>query len=945
MKAVVASLVVIALALTAVSGVTYSWFSDTEESTITVSTANVDYDVIYTPAKVSGDSEISPLTSGKEFAITNLAANAEFTITPSITNKSTIDTIYRIYVKYNLASGSDIDDNDLQNILVNGTPLLDNDKIVVQPWTPVAKPTGTDGEPVVAPAFTISTPSTYAATSAHTGLTITVVLEAYQGSYAAPVDPTAPVVVPDSGVISGQVPISGAGTGSEDKAQVVVTFPDEVKGKEFETTVTKNAENKYTISATLDGGSATFFNPVTMTVTLPGNLEGSNVIYLGTSGDQPTIVSMKYNGTATVITFTTTHFSEFMVAKDVVAIADIEDSKVGTYDSLSDAITNVDNGGRVVLVKDVTIDTTISTNKNFVLDLNGKNITGNGVRVFNIQSGDVSLDGNGVIKRIDSSVKDSSTIRVGDGWYDDSGEKSAVKLNIGKGVTVEADLNNYGISIMGTNTSLILDISGTVKSSNYPAISGNGGSVFSSTTITIEETAIVKTGDNPAIYHPQAGTLTVKGTVNGGIEAKAGEINIEDSATVSSNSKSISHIYNSNGPSSNGYAIAIVTNAAYKGPAHLISDKATINGSIAYLLDDKTITGEIAALAKTSDDKYFFDTLELVTEFAPEGSTIVLLKDADVQKITIENKTITLNLNGHNINLVEKIYVQSTGSLDIIGKGIISSETQGIRVQGSDNPEKRNHLTVGKDVTVNAKQYYSVYLVPLEYEKDKLRAFAYSDITLEGTFNAGLFINGQIKNTDDSSTLSILGATVNGSSYLAGYSIFHADNVKFTSDGTPLLIKAGNITIENSSISSTLVYDAIPIYASSSNGDLDSNCLIKIDNKAGYAGVSSFKLVDNTYSGHLNTYVLVLYEGTEPTGYTYDLDKVHVLDVDKSSAIAYIDNVKVEIDGTIYTVTLYFDSYETAKTYFDSGNYADVFGASAVVKEKGTLSPAPSSSA
>ena len=41
-KAIVASVVVIALALTAVSGVTYSWFSDTDSSNIEVTTGIVD---------------------------------------------------------------------------------------------------------------------------------------------------------------------------------------------------------------------------------------------------------------------------------------------------------------------------------------------------------------------------------------------------------------------------------------------------------------------------------------------------------------------------------------------------------------------------------------------------------------------------------------------------------------------------------------------------------------------------------------------------------------------------------------------------------------------------------------------------------------------------------------------------------------------------------------
>ena len=45
MKAVMASAVVIVLALAAVSGVTYSWFSDTESSEIKIQTGNLDVEL------------------------------------------------------------------------------------------------------------------------------------------------------------------------------------------------------------------------------------------------------------------------------------------------------------------------------------------------------------------------------------------------------------------------------------------------------------------------------------------------------------------------------------------------------------------------------------------------------------------------------------------------------------------------------------------------------------------------------------------------------------------------------------------------------------------------------------------------------------------------------------------------------------------------------------
>ena len=88
-KAIVASVVVIALALSAVSGITYSWFSDTEQSQIDVSTAKVNFVPTYklsTEGNVETSSIGTTLTMGsltdgvQEFTLDKLAANQQFTI-------------------------------------------------------------------------------------------------------------------------------------------------------------------------------------------------------------------------------------------------------------------------------------------------------------------------------------------------------------------------------------------------------------------------------------------------------------------------------------------------------------------------------------------------------------------------------------------------------------------------------------------------------------------------------------------------------------------------------------------------------------------------------------------------------------------------------------------------------------------------------------------------
>ena len=162
-KAVIASIVVIALALTAVSGITYSWFSDSEKANITVSTAVVDYDATFktdTPTNmtISGENGV--------YTISNLAANASGTITCSVTNNSTIATKYKIEVTpTSLGDGKNpFTMYDLVNVKINGKTLTgigNSVNITANPekdgWSTEIEASGTVGNITI----TITTPESY----------------------------------------------------------------------------------------------------------------------------------------------------------------------------------------------------------------------------------------------------------------------------------------------------------------------------------------------------------------------------------------------------------------------------------------------------------------------------------------------------------------------------------------------------------------------------------------------------------------------------------------------------------------------------------------------------------------------------------------------------------------------------------------------------------------
>ena len=91
-RMIVASVIVIALALTAVSGITYSWFSDTEQSDITITTGKIDLDAKYSDVKVKsyGDTSAKDVTlNDTTGTTTTLAGNVKATTSETSTDSAT----------------------------------------------------------------------------------------------------------------------------------------------------------------------------------------------------------------------------------------------------------------------------------------------------------------------------------------------------------------------------------------------------------------------------------------------------------------------------------------------------------------------------------------------------------------------------------------------------------------------------------------------------------------------------------------------------------------------------------------------------------------------------------------------------------------------------------------------------------------------------------------
>lgn len=241
------------------------------------------------------------------------------------------------------------------------------------------------------------------------------------------------------------------------------------------------------------------------------------------------------------------------------------------YSSLAKAIENAKNGEVIRLLRDVELAEFVTIDKNIEINLNGKDIKSMTDFAIFAKGGRTKLSGKGVVSVHDGATDTSSVVYI-----------SGASFSIGKDVVVSSDCC-YGI-VAVSSAELVVD--GMVKTKKVPAISGNGTQGLGGTRIEIN--GMVTTEEVNAIYHPQSGNLVVNGTVkgNGGIEMKAGKLFLSTDCEVEATATEQSHVPCDNGCSTSGYAIALVDNNGYAGPAEIAENNGTITGIIATDLKD-----------------------------------------------------------------------------------------------------------------------------------------------------------------------------------------------------------------------------------------------------------------------------------------------------------------------------------------------------------------------
>lgn len=491
-KAIVASAVVIALCLAAVGGVTYSWFSDSEESTIDVETAVVSIETTYDKT-TSGtvETDIKTDENGIDtITIEKLSANCTSTITGTIVNNSNISVKYKVDATINYPANSPLTPYDKTKIFINGTSLKNiGDSTNITPWTPLDNNTKTftveietpadyggmpgdriyyDNDGNVVPAGTLD--STLWEPKESRGFSVELKVVAVQSDYE--------YVVIDENVKrnelnNGNATISSAkpGANGEPKVEESLGNNNKVSNVTIELTglsdaSTLSVESKQSSSAggtfsvtsntnalaviEVDANDASFTSAKVI-VDIKGMIPNPTVVYNGTQDKpQPTDIKSEYvnkgGETYTRIYFTTSHFSEYLI---------LDKDSTLTVTTEAQLRLALQSGFDVKLDNNIEIDDKLTIDgQKVTLDLNNHSITSKKSGIYVTNNADLTITDSGTDGSIIAGTENNgsywalkasdSIVLIEDGYFyvgsDEKGEGNSCIIAADANITITGGL-------------------------------------------------------------------------------------------------------------------------------------------------------------------------------------------------------------------------------------------------------------------------------------------------------------------------------------------------------------------------------------------------------------------------------------------------------------------------------------------------------------------------
>lgn len=339
-------------------------------------------------------------------------------------------------------------------------------------------------------------------------------------------------------------------------------------------------------------------------------LETANGLYAMLSADelkQPEVVQMRANLEGLKAT----------LGELAAEVTDPAATVNGTgYETLQEAISAANAGDTVILSKDLALTEGVTVAKAITLDLGGKKLIASGCSAVTVTGASATVRGGTIEVSGDSSVyavtvgvsgslsteslsvigHGTSGVMVNGGSYDK--RTTNIQATSGYGIRVLAGgsvnheggmvVANYGVFIAGNGSTFNMR-GGDISAAGF-GITGNGLAANGGTTINISGGSVSST-DSIAVYHPQAGTLTVSGGslsgTYGGIGIKSGTLTVTGGTIAgTSGGAYVDGESNGNGIHVSGSAIHVDSPAGYAGGMNISISGGTLSSNNGYAIDE-----------------------------------------------------------------------------------------------------------------------------------------------------------------------------------------------------------------------------------------------------------------------------------------------------------------------------------------------------------------------
>ena len=511
-----------------------------------------------------------------------------------------------------------------------------------------------------------------------------------------------------------------------------------------------------------------------------------------------------------------------------------------------------------------------------------------------------------------------------------------LNVNGGEITGTTAAIAVFGAAKGNTTAGVIVNINGGKVYSDSYAIAGNGSSVLENTTINISGGKVFSNKDT-AIYHPQAGTVTISGGevygVTGGVQMCAGTLNVTG-GTISATGNGDVSGKTGDGSIPDGAAVSIVNRAYPAGaPTMTISggtftsadgvgavqaygwknnsqqtwDKpnASVSGGTfsSAVKEEYCATGYIPTanadgtfgvkegvyVAKVNNVKY--ETLQAAIDAAKGGSTVRLLADVTLTETAVfpAGKTVHLNLAGHNIT--------ATGTALLINGTTDIQSTGGV---GTIESTGNVAVAVGNNAKV------TVYSGTLKGREGAVITGKSTGATIEIRYNATLIatdnavIAGNGSQRDGKpNTILVKGSTFIGGIVTEGYiacGIYAPwnDNVTVSggtfniTNGAGIVARAGTVKVTGGTFNCTGTAEG---YVGDSKNKVPCAALV-FDKAANYPALTDSSQI--LVSGGSFSTAPAVNGATLAAGYVANKDESGMYKVAKANPVAAIGDVKYD---------------------------------------------------